>query len=51
MKLEIKNFDELSAAQKKETIAQMGECYNVDYLTNEDYTRSVLILVVVEYAL
>lgn len=42
MKLEIKNFDELSAAQKKETIDQMGECYNVDYLTNEDYTRSVV---------
>lgn len=42
MKLEIKNFDELSAAQKKETIDQMGECYNTQYMTNEDYTRSVV---------
>lgn len=42
MKLEIKYYDELSAAQKKETIDQMGECYNPQYMTNEDYTRSVV---------
>lgn len=42
MKLEIKNYDELNEAQKKEVIEEMGECYNTQYLTNEDYTRAVV---------
>jgi len=42
MKLTVKKFDDLTRAQMKEVIEQMGECYNVDYLTNDDYSRSVV---------
>lgn len=42
MKITVKNFDDLTRAQMKEVIEQMGECYNVDYLTNDDYSRSVV---------
>ena len=42
MKITVKNFDDLTRAQMKEVIEQMGECYNVDYLTNDDYLEVVI---------
>ena len=40
MKIEVKNYDELTESQKKEVLDKMGDCYNVDYLAIDDYSRS-----------